>query len=234
MRAPKHYIREWRKHRGLTMEQLAMRANMSTAGLSRLERGEQRYNQALLEKLAVALGCGVSDLISSNPIAPDDIQTLVGRMSPGARTVGRALLEAVVANDTAPSPLHVPEAEAQIVGCMIHDDWAAKRMARSTLSGEMFEDNLLGGIYEIICQLAEERNFTLGDPIRLISHIETCDDPELKRMFADAGGLTFLTLLLTDLPPADHIAHLAGEIAAADVRRSIAGQRRSFIEGDKP
>src|SRR5262245_58290340 len=40
----RHYIREWRKFRGLTLEQVAQRAGMSAGNLSQLERGAQGYS----------------------------------------------------------------------------------------------------------------------------------------------------------------------------------------------
>jgi transcriptional regulator with XRE-family HTH domain len=79
------YIRDWRKHRGLTQEQLAKASGISQSNLSRLERGDQEYTQGNLEALAEVLGCHPVDLIWR---APDDssspeteIQAMFRRMS---------------------------------------------------------------------------------------------------------------------------------------------------------
>jgi transcriptional regulator with XRE-family HTH domain len=70
------YLREWRKHRGLTQDQLADRASLSKPYISQLERGEREYNQHLLEHLAEVLRCEPADLIMRDPTAPDPIWSL--------------------------------------------------------------------------------------------------------------------------------------------------------------
>lgn len=66
-KAPRHFIREWRKHRGLTLEALAERAGMTHGNLSQLERGIINYTQPTLEALAEALDCEPADLIMRAP-----------------------------------------------------------------------------------------------------------------------------------------------------------------------
>lgn len=56
-------IRDWRKHRGLTLERVAHDVGMSTSNLSRMERALIPYNQEDLEALAGVLGCQPSDLL---------------------------------------------------------------------------------------------------------------------------------------------------------------------------
>jgi transcriptional regulator with XRE-family HTH domain len=63
----RHFIREWRKHRGLTLEALAERAGMTHGNLSQLERGVINYTQPALEALAKALDCEPADLIMRDP-----------------------------------------------------------------------------------------------------------------------------------------------------------------------
>lgn len=62
-------IREWREHRGLTLEQLAGRLDdaMSAGNLSRLERGLIPYSQETLELIAQALDVAVADLFDRAP-----------------------------------------------------------------------------------------------------------------------------------------------------------------------
>jgi len=49
------YLRQWRHHRGLTLERLAGRLDMTASHLSMLERGQRGYTQDTLEALARAL-----------------------------------------------------------------------------------------------------------------------------------------------------------------------------------
>lgn len=61
------FIRAWRKHRGLTMDQLAADIGISVSQLSSVERGEQPYTQRTLESLASALDCRAIDLLATDP-----------------------------------------------------------------------------------------------------------------------------------------------------------------------
>lgn len=69
-RGPRHFIREWRKHRGLTLEQLAERVGLTHGAISQLERGETNYTQPTLEAIAEALDCEPADLIMRRPDGP--------------------------------------------------------------------------------------------------------------------------------------------------------------------
>lgn len=64
---PRHFIKEWRKYRGLTQEQLASRVGTAVSSISQLETGKQGYSQALLEELATALACEPWDLLHVDP-----------------------------------------------------------------------------------------------------------------------------------------------------------------------
>jgi transcriptional regulator with XRE-family HTH domain len=70
------FIREWRKHRGLTLERLADRIGVSTGALSQLERGDVGYTQPMLEALAEALSCEPADLITYSPKAVEDLRRI--------------------------------------------------------------------------------------------------------------------------------------------------------------
>lgn len=67
------FIRHWREHRGLTLEQLADRIGTTHASLSRIERGLQPYTQPMLEGLAEALQTDPASLIMRNPDDPEGI-----------------------------------------------------------------------------------------------------------------------------------------------------------------
>lgn len=87
-KAPKstHYIRAWRKFRGLTLEQLAERIGMTHQNLGKIERGKVPYNQVLLEALAEELRCGPADLIMRDPTGPDAIWSIWDQLKPAERT----------------------------------------------------------------------------------------------------------------------------------------------------
>ena len=69
-RKPRHFLKEWRKHRGLTQEQLAERMGVVRSYISHVENGKRRYDQHLLEAAADALQCTAGDLIERDPSRP--------------------------------------------------------------------------------------------------------------------------------------------------------------------
>ena len=72
--APRWFLKEWRKDRGYSQERLAEMIGTTKGYLSDLERGVRRYNQDLLEQLALALNCTPADLIRRRPTDPDSIE----------------------------------------------------------------------------------------------------------------------------------------------------------------
>ena len=77
---PAHFIRQWRKHRGLTLERLADRLDITAGSLSHLERGQTGYTQPTLEALAYALMCDPADLIMRDPTVPDAVWSIWDRV----------------------------------------------------------------------------------------------------------------------------------------------------------
>lgn len=61
------FLRVWRKHRGLSQQQLADRLETTTSRISELETGNERYNQDVLEALASALS------LTDDPVTPSDL-----------------------------------------------------------------------------------------------------------------------------------------------------------------
>ncbi len=82
---PGHYIRQWRKHRGLTQEQLAERIGVTASALSQLERGTIRYTQGMLEALADALMTDAGAILNVDPTRSMAIWSLWERAKPGQR-----------------------------------------------------------------------------------------------------------------------------------------------------
>jgi transcriptional regulator with XRE-family HTH domain len=77
MKKPKkrrpNYIRAWRHHRGLTLEEVAERIEMTPGHLSMLERGQRSYVQETLEAVASALRTDAATLLMGDPHDPDAI-----------------------------------------------------------------------------------------------------------------------------------------------------------------
>lgn len=78
------FIREWRKHRGLTLEQLAERIEVTAGALSQLERGLVNYTQAMLEALADELQTTPASLLIRNP-GEDEIWSIWDNAQPGEK-----------------------------------------------------------------------------------------------------------------------------------------------------
>lgn len=79
------FIREWRKHRSLTLEQLADRLDMTASHLSMLERGQRGYSQDTLEALAEAMQTDPASLLMRNPSDPDAIWSIWDSAKPGTK-----------------------------------------------------------------------------------------------------------------------------------------------------
>lgn len=73
---PRHYVREWRKFRDLSQEQLAERIGKTHGAISQLERGLTDYTQGMLEALAYALSCEPADLLQRDPMLDSSIADL--------------------------------------------------------------------------------------------------------------------------------------------------------------
>lgn len=87
------FLREWRKHRHLTQDQLAARLETSKSWISELENGKRRWNQDVLELLADALNCDPADLIMRDPTAPDPIWSIWDRIPLARRDLAMKSLE---------------------------------------------------------------------------------------------------------------------------------------------
>lgn len=88
------FIRDWRKFRRLTLEQLAGRLDVTAGALSQLERGDVSYTQPMLEALAVELRCEPSDLIMRAPQSNQALQLVWDQIPEAERPRALHLLEA--------------------------------------------------------------------------------------------------------------------------------------------
>lgn len=75
----KNRISEIRKARGLTLVEVAKRANTSNQQISHLERGRRKLSYEWMERLASALSCHPLDLL---PDHPTDVRSTMPPLSP--------------------------------------------------------------------------------------------------------------------------------------------------------
>jgi len=69
-------IREVRKSKGMTLEDLAAAADTDSGNISRLELGKQGYTEARLQAIANALGVSVADLWVLAALDWDELEVL--------------------------------------------------------------------------------------------------------------------------------------------------------------
>jgi transcriptional regulator with XRE-family HTH domain len=100
MAAQRQYIKEWRKYRGLTQEQLAERIGIARSYLTKIERGDRRWDQPFLEAAAEALRCEPGDIIMRNPTDTEAIWTIWDRLTPPERIRAVAVLKAMKGDTT--------------------------------------------------------------------------------------------------------------------------------------
>lgn len=79
------FLKEWRKHRQLTQEQLADRVGWSVGNVSQLEAGKQGYSDEGLALLADALNCTPGQILEVDPTNDQAIWSLWERAKPGQR-----------------------------------------------------------------------------------------------------------------------------------------------------
>lgn len=105
----KHYIKQWRELRGLSLERLANRMEVepgaaqliSAMSLSRIERGKQPYSEELLNALSDALDCEPYELLSVNPMVDGqviDLLRFIRGLDPKSAPKALSILEAALAS----------------------------------------------------------------------------------------------------------------------------------------
>ena len=92
---PRHFFKQWRKHRGLTQEQLAERIGIARSYLTKIERGTRRYDQPFLEAAAYALRCDPGDLIMRRPPSAETIWSIWETLTPPERLQAEAVIKAI-------------------------------------------------------------------------------------------------------------------------------------------
>lgn len=90
-------MREWRKFRKLSQVAAAERVDVDYTTLGRIERGELPYNQDFLERLAVAYGCEVTDLLEWNPLKPQPPRLVFERVKAAHPDLQKQIISVVEA-----------------------------------------------------------------------------------------------------------------------------------------
>lgn len=99
----RHYIKEWRKKRGLSLRRLEARLEVEPGGepalsyvsLSRIEKGEQPFDEQSLQAIADALDVTRSMLLEINPEVEGEVIDLVRRMDEKTRKQAIVILSAM-------------------------------------------------------------------------------------------------------------------------------------------
>jgi transcriptional regulator with XRE-family HTH domain len=92
----KNRITEIRNERGLTVEELAAKAELSPSFVSLLARGKRNISLKNLEKLAAALDCRPEVLIGAETEAMSDITALWAAIPPDRRELAKQVLESFI------------------------------------------------------------------------------------------------------------------------------------------
>lgn len=95
----KTFLRHWRKHSGKTLEQVADHLHMTHGQLSKIERGQQPYNQALLEALADLYMCEPADLLIRDPLDPQGIRSVWEHAKPGDKQKIVAVAKTIIGEE---------------------------------------------------------------------------------------------------------------------------------------
>lgn len=93
----RHYLREWRKHRGLSQERLAELTGLSHGAISQLETGTTAYVQDTLEIIAKSLQCHPADLIGRPPGLLTEIDALIRVATPSQQEQALNVLRVLLA-----------------------------------------------------------------------------------------------------------------------------------------
>jgi len=88
-----HFIREWRKHRGLTQHDLAEQIGITRSYLSMIETGKRPYRQEIISAATTVLGCTPEELIKGGPAKADDILSLWSDLTEAERIEGLETLK---------------------------------------------------------------------------------------------------------------------------------------------
>lgn len=91
------YIREWRKYKKMTQQEVADRLDMQQGTISKIEKREYPINLDFLEKLAFVFGIDVADLLTVNPLKPDAPKLVYSQMRKASTETQKTVMSIVEA-----------------------------------------------------------------------------------------------------------------------------------------
>lgn len=101
-------MRQWREYRGLSLRKLADRMETdpgvpltSHANLGRIETFQQPYTQEIMEAVAAALDCSVTDLLTVDPTKDGEVVDLLRLLRQKDAATVRAILEGLPSKTSA-------------------------------------------------------------------------------------------------------------------------------------
>lgn len=89
------FIREWRKHVGMTQDQLAPMLGISRAQLSRNETDDRLVDLVVLAKMATIFGCLPYEILARDPAETEDIWAVWSSLNPHEQRQGIRMLRAL-------------------------------------------------------------------------------------------------------------------------------------------
>lgn len=99
------YIRQWRNHRNLTLDQVSERLlhlhdiRITKTSLSRIELGKQPYSQPILEALADVLETDPASLLMRDPSQSEAVWSIWDRIEIPKRNDALRILEALATDE---------------------------------------------------------------------------------------------------------------------------------------
>jgi len=94
------FIKQWRKYRGYTQEQLGGMLDTSGSMISRIEKGETPYTQDVLEALADALNTDPASLLMRDPTNPEALWSIWDQAGKGQRQMIEEVARTIVKTGT--------------------------------------------------------------------------------------------------------------------------------------
>jgi transcriptional regulator with XRE-family HTH domain len=95
-----HFIKEWRKYRGLSQDAFANELGISKATLSRIENRLIPYGQGFLESCADILDCTRGDLLERSPLEAETVWSTWSHIPLSERDRALEVLKAFSRADT--------------------------------------------------------------------------------------------------------------------------------------
>lgn len=99
------YIRAWRRHRGLTIDQVREHlwhlheVKLTRTSLSRIELGKQPYSQPILEALADVLETEPASLLMRDPLQAESMWSIWDRIAQPKKSDALRILDAFAEKD---------------------------------------------------------------------------------------------------------------------------------------